>query len=254
MKISIIGSGNVATVMGRKILGAGHEIMEVFSPTEMHAISLAKTLGAYPCSTWEDINKNADLYLAAISDPALNQLSYHLSLQKKLIVHTAGSVSIEVLKLISKNFGVLYPLQSLRKELSRIPEIPFLVDGNSSETLALISDFASSLSDKVQRSGDEERLKLHLASIIVNNFTNHLYGMAEKFCFEQGVQFKLLLPLIDETAGRMHDYSPNETQTGPAFRKDWGTISKHLELLAGNQGLQELYALLSKSIMERNNG
>ena len=254
MNISIIGSGNVATVLGKKIIGAGHEIREVFSPTKKHAIELTHSIGGNPCSEWEEIDRRADLYLAAISDQGLNELSAHLNLDNKLIVHTAGSVSIDVLRKVSKNYGVVYPLQSLRKELNRIPDIPLLVDANSSDGLTLISDFARKISNQVHRAKDDQRLKLHLASVMVNNFTNHLYSMAEKFCADQGVEFKLLLPLIDETAARIHDYSPSETQTGPASRGDQVTIRKHLELLNGDPGLKELYALISNSILRRENG
>ena len=61
----------------------------------------------------------------------LHECVQHFNIHDKLVLHTAGSVSKDVLKNISYNYGVLYPLQSLRKESHEIPEIPFLVDGNN---------------------------------------------------------------------------------------------------------------------------
>src|SRR5690242_21497823 len=53
-------------------------------------------------------------------------------------------------------------------------------------------------SDLVVEAGDEQRMKLHLAAVIVNNFVNHLYAMAEMYCKKEGLDFYLLLPLRSE--------------------------------------------------------
>jgi len=249
MKIGIIGSGNVATVMGRKVSKAGHKIIQVISRNEGHAQLLAKELNCGYASSFDDLNRDGDLYMVAISDSSLLELDKHLSLEKKMIVHTAGSVSKNVLGKISKNYGVLYPLQSLRKENENIPEIPLLVDANTAENLTLIYDFAKTISNDVRHSNDEERLKLHVGAIIVNNFTNHLYALTENYCKKENVDFKLLLPLINETASRLHFFSPTELQTGPAARNDKLTIEKHLALLKDHPALKRIYELMTESIL-----
>ena len=45
MRITLIGSGNVATTMGRKIYQSGHIIHQVYSKTPGHAAHLAEQLG-----------------------------------------------------------------------------------------------------------------------------------------------------------------------------------------------------------------
>jgi len=249
MKIGIIGSGNVATVLGRKILKAGHEIIQIISRNEVHAQLLAKELKCGYASTFNALSCDADLYIVAISDGSLWDLNKHLFLDKKLIVHTAGSVSKNVLQNISKNYGVLYPLQSLRKENEKIAEIPLLVDANTEENLTLIYDFAKTISDNVKNSTDEERLKLHVGAIIVNNFTNHLYALTEDYCKNENVDFKLLLPLIKETSSRLQSFSPSELQTGPAVRNDKLTIEKHLVLLKDYPALKKIYEIMTASIL-----
>ena len=59
-----------------------------------------------------------------------------------------------------------------------------------------------------------------------------------------------LLPLIDETARKVHRLSPQEAQTGPAIRYDEKVIRSHINLLEHRPRLQEIYELLSKSIHE----
>jgi predicted short-subunit dehydrogenase-like oxidoreductase (DUF2520 family) len=129
-----------------------------------------------------------------------------------------------------------------------MPEIPFLVDGNTPDDLAVISEFASTLSPMVQQAGDEERLKIHLAAVMVSNFTNHLYTMAQQYCRSEKLDFNMLMPLISAIAERIRHFEPASVQTGPAVRHDEHTISKHLELLKEHPELQEFYGLFTKSI------
>jgi predicted short-subunit dehydrogenase-like oxidoreductase (DUF2520 family) len=154
------------------------------------------------------------------------------------------------LKDISVNYGVLYPLQSLRKEMQYDADIPFLIDGNTEETKTLIEDFAKTLSTNVTKATDEERLKLHVAAVIVSNFTNHLYALAEDFCKKEKIDFQLLAPLIKETAGRVDTMSPTMAQTGPAARKDIFTLDKHIRLLSDHPKLRYVYLKLTDSIMK----
>ncbi len=125
MRVIIIGSGNVATILGRRILQAGHEIIQVVSRNAAHASLLAGELGGSWSDDWTDIGADAELYVAAVSDNALHSFGRQVSLQDRLVVHTAGAVPQEVLIKTSKHFGVLYPLQSLRKGPAPIQRIPF---------------------------------------------------------------------------------------------------------------------------------
>jgi predicted short-subunit dehydrogenase-like oxidoreductase (DUF2520 family) len=250
MRIVIIGSGNVASVLGRLCKKNGHEIIQVISPNTTHAKVLADELHCPFTNNSENIDTHTELCLVAVSDNALYDLNSGIHIGNKLILHTAGSVSKDVLKDISVNYGVLYPLQSLRKEMEYTGEIPFLVDGNTEETKTLIEDFAKTLSSNVVKATDEERLKLHVAAVIVSNFTNHLYALAEDFCKKENIDFKLLSPLIKETAGRVDIISPAEAQTGPAARHDIFTLDKHLRLLSDHPMLKYIYLKLTDSIMK----
>lgn len=249
MQIVIIGSGNVASVLGRLCKQRGHEILQVVSRNAAHAKLLGDELNCAFADYNEKLNDSAGLYLLAVADTALQELNKSISLGNRLILHTAGSVSKNVLKDISQNYGVLYPLQSLRKEMGYQNEIPFLIDGNTADTVTLVEDFARTLSTNVTKTTDDERLKLHVAAVVVSNFTNHLYAIAEDFCNKENVDFKLLSPLIKETAERIQQFSPGTVQTGPAIRNDILTIDKHLRILSNHPQLKDMYIKLTDSIV-----
>ena len=250
MDIVIIGSGNVATVLGRLCVQKGHKVVQVISRNATHAKVLADELGCSFAGFDGKLNKSAGLYLMAISDTGLFELNMNFKLDNQLVLHTAGAVSKDVLQGISRNYGVLYPLQSLRKEMSCREPIPFLIDGNTVDAVTLAEDFAKTLSFEVNKANDDQRLKLHVAAVIVSNFTNHLYALAESYCKKESVDFSLLTPLILETAERITAFSPATVQTGPAMRNDMFTIEKHLQVLQGHAQLSDLYTRLTESILQ----
>ena len=248
MNIVIIGTGNVATVFGRIFKKAGFQVIQVFGRNTQITQALADELGAKPCIAWDLIDRNADMYLVAISDNALFELDQHLRLSDQLVVHTAGSVSKNILQNITTNYGVLYPLQSIRKEIQMSSEIPVLVDSNNEENIQKVFQIAKHVSPIVSVASDETRKKFHIAGIFMNNFVNHLYAMAEDFCKKENLEFNLLLPLVLETAKRIEFISPKEILTGPAIRNDETTINNHVEYLKAYPSLQILYQQLTESI------
>lgn len=250
MDIVIIGTGNTAAVLGRKLKKAGHNILQVFGRNTSEASELAYELDTESTNYWNVVNKNADLYIIAVSDIAIEEVFQELRLTDKTVVHTAASVSKDVLKEGAGNYGVLYPLQSLKKDLGYLPDIPIIIDAGDRKTLNMLDVLAHTISDRVVEANDETRRKLHLAAVMVNNFTNHLYALVEKYCKEEGLDFYLLLPLIRETATRLDNMPASQSQTGPASRGDNSTIEKHLQLLKDYPQLKKIYALMSESIVQ----
>lgn len=250
MKVVMIGSGNVATVLGKVMQNAGHKVIQVLSRNEHNAKVLADTLGCSYGNYNSTPYQEADVYFFAITDNALHHLDQRLNLHNKLAVHTAGSVSKDVLNIISKKYGVIYPLQSLNKSITEFPEMPLLIDANSTEAFAELQAFAQTLSNQISVVNDQDRLKFHIAAVVVNNFTNHLYAMANEFCSHENIDFTKLFSLIDETAKRLKKHPAKEMQTGPAIRQDLYTLGKHLKMLSADPDLKYIYLKLSESILK----
>jgi predicted short-subunit dehydrogenase-like oxidoreductase (DUF2520 family) len=252
MNIVIIGTGNAATVLGKKFKEAGHHIVQVFGRDASAASKLAYQLDTESTNYWSVIRKNADLYLVAVADDAITEVAKHVHVPGKLVAHTAASVTKDVLKTMSHHYGVFYPLQSLRKDVDELPDIPVFIDASDEATGKKLEQLAQSISQgKVIVADDKERLKLHVAAVIVSNFTNHLYKLAQDYCKKERLDFKLLLPLIEETAQRLKSISPSDAQTGPAIRHDQPTIERHLHLLKKYPHLEKIYELMTESIQNQ---
>jgi predicted short-subunit dehydrogenase-like oxidoreductase (DUF2520 family) len=209
---------------------------------------LADALGVPAVAIKDAHHALVDLILVAISDQALPELKNELPFSKIPIFHTAGAVSIEVLKDLGDVYGVLYPLQSIHKNTAETTTVPYIINGNSAAAIHCITSFAQTLSAEVHLQSDEARLKLHLGAVVVNNFTNHLYTLVQDYCRQEKIEFQLLYPLIEETTQRLKDQKAALLQTGPAKRHDIATIDTHVQLLQQYPALEKLYQHFSTSI------
>jgi predicted short-subunit dehydrogenase-like oxidoreductase (DUF2520 family) len=173
--------------------------------------------------------KDADLYLIAVKDDAISEVSKFLSSKKGIVAHTSGATSMDILTV--ENRGVFYPLQSFTEGRSlNFKTIPFCIEAHKEGSVAVLQTLAGHLSNNVHLIDSHQREKLHLAAMFVSNFSNYLYSIGQKICMDEGLSFDLLKPLILETAQKIQSISPKDAQTGPARRGDQKSIQAHLAL------------------------
>lgn len=190
---------------------------------------------------------SADLYILCVTDDAIEEVSTSLPFNDRLVVHTSGSSSVSSLK-DQTRAGVFYPLQSFSssKEVSW-REVPLCLEATTESDLTFLKKLGKALSEKVYAINSEQRKKLHLAAVVANNFTNHLYFLAESICKDHNIPFEVLHPLILETATKIQSMTPYEAQTGPARRNDQKTLNSQLQQVEGT-ALENIYKLLTASI------
>lgn len=253
LRVVLVGAGNVATHLGMALQKAGYEIVQVFSRTEDSASALAGQLGTDYTVSLEALCPDADLYIVSVKDAVLQSLlpSVVKGREEALFVHTAGSMPMNVWEGIATRYGVLYPMQTFSKQRPvDFRTVSFFVEANEADDLDTLKAMASSLGSKVYEASSEQRMSLHVAAVFACNFANHMYALSAKLLAKYGMPFEAMLPLIGETADKVHLLSPEEAQTGPAVRRDGNVMNKHLDLLADEPVLQELYEKISKSIQE----
>lgn len=259
MNIVLVGAGNVATHLGKALLAAHHTIAQVYSRTEESARPLAEALGCGFTTNFCDITADAEAYILSVKDSVLADVAKQLtnSLLTKphaegrgadaLFVHTAGSMPIEVLP--SKRRAVLYPMQTFSKarsvDFSAVPV--FIESDTDSEPTRLL---AESISRHVHMLNSLQRKQLHVAAVFGCNFANHMYALCADVLAEANIPFEVMLPLIDETARKVHELAPRDAQTGPAIRRDTNVMQSHIDMLDPEK--QIMYRLISESIMKRN--
>jgi predicted short-subunit dehydrogenase-like oxidoreductase (DUF2520 family) len=248
MKVTFIGSGNVATHMALALKTAGAYIDQIWSRNIEHAAALANLTGARPVSDLSEVGADTDLIVIAVKDDVIADVCDALKGVRTLVVHTSGATDLHVLSSFA-NYGVLYPLQTFSKSRPvDFSKIPLFVEANSPQVLDELKRIASGLSPLIYEATGDQRKTLHLSAVFACNFVNHLYALGNQVLQDNGLDFAMLRPLILETAEKVQHDLPLNVQTGPAVRDDQQTLLKHLELLEDKPQLQEIYQTLSKSI------
>jgi len=239
----------VAFHISRHLHLAGQHVACIWSRTYEKARRVAAVSGSVALRSIEEIPGDADFYLLAVSDDAVPAVAELFTGRGGIWMHTAGAVSMDVLEGLFKDYGVLYPLQTLsfQRHLS-LEDTPFLVEGSSEEVKVGINSLASVISRKVLEMDSADRLKVHLAAVFANNFSNHMAAIGTRLMEESGGESSLLDALLRETFLKMSERGPAAAQTGPALRGDKQSMKKHLELLKGHPEWEKLYTFVSRDI------
>lgn len=251
MKIVLIGAGNLATNLGKALLAADHDILQVYSRTMESASALGTLVGGAPVADISQVRSDADMYIVSVKDAVMGDLIPILCKGKedKVFVHTAGSMPMDMFKGMAMHYGVLYPMQTFSKEKEvDFSVIPCFVEANDEFAHRQIETLAHDLSSKVYELSSESRKYLHLAAVFACNFVNHCYAVSHDILAKQGIPFEVMLPLVDETARKVHTLAPKAAQTGPAVRFDQNIIRNQAALLKENPPLKDLYERMSVNI------
>lgn len=245
IKVVLLGYGNVNS-----------HLLKAFSKSEEVAVTqiykrnlndLSTNLPSVPFTDKLGNIADADIYIIGISDNAIEDFSKNLPFKNKLVVHTSGGASMDILSTHNRR-GIFYPLQTFSKQRNlSFQKIPICIEADDPKDLLLLKKLGEGISKTVVEVSSEKRAKLHVAAVFVNNFVNFLYHVGENILSEEDISFDLLKPLIMETAEKVETLSPRAAQTGPAKRNDTKTISKHLELL-DNSPYKEIYEMFSRQL------
>jgi len=226
ISVTIVGRGNVGTHLWKALQNA--EGIKVTHIDSRHLEAIEKS----------------DVAIIAVSDDAIGEVSSQVN--NDFVVHTSGSVSMNGLT-NTGNKGVFYPLQTFTKDNEiDFTNIPFCLESDDPMGLDILESLVKVLNGNIFHVNSDQRKRLHVAAVFVNNFTNHMYVIAHEICSQYNIPFDILEPLIIETCKKIKSISPLDAQTGPAKRNDEETIQNHLNLL--NQSQQEIYIKLTESI------
>ena len=252
MRIVLVGAGGLATNLGLALHEAGHDVLAVFSRTMEHARILAERIGSQPTDDICALPNEADLFIVSVKDAVLTDVVQQLVQGRKeqFFAHTAGSMPLTLFQGMARHYGVFYPMQSFSKERRiNFSEVPVFLEASDVQTLTLLKTLSATLTPHIYELSTDERRYLHLAAVFACNFANHCYALSAEILQQHGLPFSVMLPLIDETARKVHYLSPLEAQTGPAIRYDLNVINKQQQLL-DDPAMKELYERLSKSIYQ----
>ncbi|MBN1651320.1 MAG: DUF2520 domain-containing protein [Bacteroidales bacterium] len=251
--VVIVGSGNVASHLAFAFKEVGIQLLGIYSRHYENAQELAAKTGVKAIRNLQEIPLDADAYLYAVNDVVLPEVLKNSPDIEGLMMHTSGTVGLDVFPDRFKRTAVFYPLQTFTKDKEvDFSAIPILIESKNKADLKLIDALGRNLSTSIRITNSEQRKQIHLAAVFACNFSNYMFYIAQDLLQEKGLDFNLLKPLINETVDKINTLSPAESQTGPAKRKDFATLNKHLEMLKHNPVYLNIYHSISEQIQKIN--
>lgn len=253
---SIIGTGNMAYFLAHKLSQSRMTLKGVWGRNVFHSEVLAQQFGSKTYNSLSEIeDKEHHFCFIAVSDTAIATIANQLHFEQTTLIHTSGASSINEIILASKKCAVFWPIYSIAKEtLIDTTNIPIAIEASSVEIEQSVMELALGVSNKAFKTNENERMRLHLAAVFANNFTNHLVALSQEICKNEGIPFEHLQPIITQTCERLKSNAAKTVQSGPAKRDDKMTMQKHLELLKSTPDIALLYQSLSASIRKMYKG
>jgi predicted short-subunit dehydrogenase-like oxidoreductase (DUF2520 family) len=254
MTFNIIGTGNVASFLGTRLVTARHQCTGVYSRDANAAKKFAEALLCDKYGTITDVEDGAaDICFLAVSDSAVGIIAAQLSFKQTVLVHTAGAVTIEAIKTGASDCGILWPVYSiLKNNLPTHRKIPCAWEASTDKAKRFVLSMGHAITDELFEARYDQRKWLHLAAVMSNNFITHLMAICEQVCADNKLPFSTLMPIIEQTFDRIKQYSPQTLQTGPAMRHDTTTINAQLSILESHPHWQKIYAAMTESIQAGN--
>jgi predicted short-subunit dehydrogenase-like oxidoreductase (DUF2520 family) len=252
MTYALIGSGNMAWLIASRMLSGGHTCVGVWGRNADATDKLCAAFSLPRLHTLSQFHDGTDACIVAVADSGIADVVKDFSLRRTTLIHTAGSMPVDVLSAHTINAGVVWPVYSIRKDA--LPDhryFPALIEANTQDASEIVRAVAKAICDTAYEVSGEQRQWLHLAAVMSNNFVNHLLAVATDICDMEDLPVSLLQPLLDQTIAGTRIYHPQLLQTGPARRHDAATLSRHLSMLEGQPQWQNLYRSLSAAIMEQ---
>jgi len=249
-QITIVGSGNAAWHLAHAFVSQRHQVKTIISRNEVAGKKLAEETNADYTSNFNTDNSTSDFVLLALNDSCLPEVITKMQIENAIVLHTSGSIGMDVFENEVEDYGVFYPFQTLTKGIEvDMTKVPICIEAATEKTLELIQNLASSISKKVYIIDSEKRRILHLTGVLSNNFINHLIARSFDYLENNEVDRELLFPLLEETLKKLEKVLPRDAQTGPARRKNIEIIEVHKKMLEEEPVLKNLYSLISDSII-----
>ncbi|GAB4325459.1 MAG: DUF2520 domain-containing protein [Dehalococcoidia bacterium] len=260
-RIGFIGAGRLGSSLAVALTKAGYQVTAIASRDPRAAAALASNTGgsATVAPSVADVLAMADLVFLTVPDGAIAQLAAMLPWRDgHLAVHCSGALGLDVLQPVTRAGGAagcLHPVQSFPE---RVPD-PARFEGifcgvEGAEPLgALLERLAADMGARAVRLEGVNRALYHAAAVFASNDAVALLSAACRTWALAGLAPDLarpaLVPLTQSVIANLARLELPAALTGPIARGDVDTVRRHLDALAIEPALHELYRVLGRELL-----
>jgi len=241
---SLVGSGFAANFFAAYLPLLGLKPAHIWSRNSKKAQFFKEKFDLNWVDNLKDVPQPESLVLLCTPDSSIEQISAQLPDFEGLVAHCSGASPLDYLNPKHKHRAVLWPMASLSHvDSSAVAKVFLSLEDNSD----ILQSYFLKSNVHFGVHSSSERLKLHLAAVLANNFTHHLLYNTAQICEDLNVPLDIFKNLAKQSLNPRTAKEYLDTQTGPARRNDRVTINNHLEIL-NNPELKALYEAFNESI------
>ncbi len=257
VRFSVIGLGRVGSSLGPALEEKGWRCVSVYSESSAgESRRIRRELpGAVILSSMESLQPDFDLLFITTPDDQIGPTAEKIASlpdfdwRKKVVLHASGVIGLDTLaslKDAGAHTGAFHPISAFAKRYSPSSASHIYYDFLGEKTAkGMARKIAALLNARLLiLKSDDERQALHLASVIVSNFTvigmQASEGLISRFIPRSEAK-GLLLGLLGSTSGNLARVGSGSALTGPLARGDIGVIMAHLKSLENYPSLSQFY-------------
>jgi predicted short-subunit dehydrogenase-like oxidoreductase (DUF2520 family) len=241
MRLGIVGGGRAAWAFGSAWKRIGWPLSGVWLRDESRS-HITELLEA-PRVDLEDLARDSELLLIAVTDRAIPAVAAAVPESEALIFHASGA-------LLSVRDGFsLHPLKSLPPvgTPSDLEGTLLVFEGGHRRTAKLI---AAAVGARFAEVAPEQKALYHAAAVFGSNYVAALLDVAEQLMKRAGVDDprEALVALAQSAIDNWRAHAGEKRFTGPAIRGDAEVMQRHLDALRDEPRLAEIYEALAARI------
>jgi predicted short-subunit dehydrogenase-like oxidoreductase (DUF2520 family) len=259
INIGFIGAGKVGFSLGKYFKEKGLILSGYYSKNLNSAVEAAEFTNSKAFDSIEELVKCSDIIFLTVPDDLISVISKELSkydLIQKIICHTSGSLSSQVLNNSNNSSATfysihpIYPFSDKHTSYKNLNDIYFSLEG-SKENFNVMKNLIQSLGNKVIELNTKDKALYHLSCVLVSNLTLSLIQIGcsylEKFNLNEKETISALMPLITNNINNINRNGFTNSITGPIERGDISTVLKHMDVIPNEH--RDLYMNLSKNLL-----
>lgn len=249
LSIGIVGSGNLATHLAKRLTSCGYTISFIHGRNATSGQLLAKRLKCPFYNALPPAESRNTLLFVCTSDTVISSIFLRAEKLGYAIIHCSGMLPL--LKSRIARTGVFYPVQTfVAGKNVNWTDVPVCIESKDKDLQKSLTQLGKKIAGSTIILSSKKRAHLHLAAVFANNFVNANYTMAMRLLKTQGLSFDMLKGLILQTAMNTIGHDPSEVQTGPAKRRDLETIKAHQLLLKGKPHERLVYDSITEYLLK----
>ena len=258
-RVLLVGSGRVGTAVTTLLARRGFVLAGVASRTQTSARRAAESLSA-PLVALDELPP-ADLVVVGAVDAGIAPLAEKIAesaASDAVVLHLSGASGVGPLQSIADAGGTawaLHPVQACPDVESALERLPGSAWGVTAPAdLERAMNFVRTHLEGTPFAVPEEARPLwHAASVMTSNGISALMAFGEEILNSIGVSdgVDVLGPLAaGAVANARAGGGGSATLTGPIVRGEAGTVTKHLDALAGRPELADRYRGVARMILD----